>query len=197
MSVRARIRTSELCAVDILCRQKELSIHAMAHLDVRRLDTGFDITYDTFQGYFSAIGGPLPEKLPDGMTLSNGGRYVVLCDASVESAGRRNFSYAHELGHIVLGHTHKCEAFEREADAFAASLLMPSAAVMYLAKLHGTSASAELIASSFNVSRKAASMRADDIASRIKRSTSLHESEMMLLLKLFGKVTASETKKQL
>ena len=166
MSGRARIRMSELCAVDILCRQKELSIHSMAHLDVRRLDTGFDITYDTFESYFSTIGDPLPEKLPDGMTVSSGGRYIVLCDANVESAGRRNFSYAHELGPIVLGHSGRCDELEREADAFAASLLMPSAAVMYLAKLHGTIADADLIASSFNVSKLAARMRADDVAAR-------------------------------
>jgi Zn-dependent peptidase ImmA (M78 family) len=49
-------------------------------------------------------------------------------------ASRRRFTLAHELGHIVLGHDSHAAAddgeaarFERDADAFAASLLLPAA----------------------------------------------------------------------
>lgn len=62
----------------------------------------------------------------DAFTANQGGHYLVLYDDN-KSYSRINFSLAHELGHILLGHfdgptPHR---IEREADRFAITLICP------------------------------------------------------------------------
>lgn len=74
-----------------------------------------------------------------GMAMSGG----ILVNSNIQNLGRRNFTGAHEIGHLVLhiqtnkktefqcnesnifGSAKNHDKFEREADLFAASLLMP------------------------------------------------------------------------
>ena len=70
----SRLKKSERCAIELLNRQKKLSFYDMAHLDVRRIDTGEDIMFDTFSGYCASVGlrGDAflsGGHLPDGMTV--------------------------------------------------------------------------------------------------------------------------------
>jgi len=82
------------------------------------------------------------EKGVSGMLLRNGESYYIIYATYLGNQGFENFSIAHELGHYFLdGHPetifqntniHKStadfvsdEALERQADTFAASLLMP------------------------------------------------------------------------
>lgn len=74
------------------------------------------------------------------------GEWVIVYDDS-DSIGRKRFTIAHELGHILLGHQlregeHHTRVFnkerpevEREADMFAARLLAP-ACVLWALDLH-------------------------------------------------------------
>jgi Zn-dependent peptidase ImmA (M78 family) len=69
----------------------------------------------------------------EGISRFKNGIYEIHINADLPS-GRDSFTTAHELGHVILGH-HKYDLFnlpnqsyrklDREADVFAASLLMP------------------------------------------------------------------------
>lgn len=98
--------------------------------------------------------------------LDNGPRIVVNCN---EAWVRQRFTVAHELGHWALGHlqhgqrlfrdrpdafTTTASGFEREANAFAAALLMPADALRY-AMQQGIADSLESLARLFDVSQSA------------------------------------------
>lgn len=190
----SRRKKSERCAIELLNRQKKLSFYDMAHLDVRKIDTGEDIMFDTFTGYCASVG--LREdgfmtggQLPDGMTVSLGDRYLVLYDERVASPARRNWTLAHELGHILLHHDGISGAREeREANAFAAELLMPSAALAYLAHITASPLDTELVCASFNVSHEAAARRIAELSSPDRARRRVGACEIQLLIKLFGRI---------
>jgi Zn-dependent peptidase ImmA (M78 family) len=89
-----------------------------------------------------------------------------------DSPKRQMFTVAHELGHIILGHKKKFDVFyrqqthefngsddakdEKEANYFAASLLMPKELVQKFWEIHHD---IELLAAYFGVSRSAAYWR--------------------------------------
>jgi Zn-dependent peptidase ImmA (M78 family) len=70
----------------------------------------------------------------EGFSYLKGRTYYIYINAELP-AGRDNFTYAHEIGHIVLGHhkefhidnltEHENWLLNREANVFAANLLMP------------------------------------------------------------------------
>ncbi len=99
--------------------------------------------------------------LRDGCTLirvKNGVRRAVILLGPSERPGRRRFTLAHELGHVLLEHDGDGDAREREANAFAAELLMPRALVRrFLVPPHGIfSDPVAEVAGFFAVSREAA-----------------------------------------
>lgn len=57
---------------------------------------------------------------------------TLLCYRADGNPARRNFTLAHEWGHIVLAHTEGGAAEEAEANAFASQLLMPQPVVRRL-----------------------------------------------------------------
>ncbi|RPF41934.1 Zn-dependent peptidase ImmA (M78 family) [Hydrogenoanaerobacterium saccharovorans] len=76
------------------------------------------------------------------LTKGNSGQVYVMVNKSIENAGRKNFTIAHELGHYFLGHQLKTNYFfcldsqiseesiatndiEHEANYFASCFLMP------------------------------------------------------------------------
>lgn len=112
--------------------------------------------------------------LRDGCSLffSRGGvdQVLVLYDGSVRNAGRRNFTLAHELGHIYLGHRSDGEDEEREANCFAAQLLVPDVLLRrYIARALRPVTGAE-IAGCFGVSREMAGNRLREIMHRPPRA---------------------------
>jgi len=88
---------------------------------------------------------------------------------------RQRFTVAHELGHYVLGHglshrdtsgnftmSPRLNAEERNANQFAAALLMPEGTVKALIEVRGMTSLREL-ASIFNVSKAAMTFRVKDL----------------------------------
>ena len=79
------------------------------------------------------IYGPLDG--PTAQIFRHGDRAIMRVSDSIVQIGRRHFTIAHELGHYVLGHripsglepvsADRTSYQEREADVFAAELLMP------------------------------------------------------------------------
>ena len=58
----------------------------------------------------------------------------MVCYRSGGNPARLNFTLAHELGHILLGHQENAVAEEAEADCFAQQLLCPAPVLRRLAE---------------------------------------------------------------
>lgn len=108
----------------------------------------------------------------DADILSVNGSYKIIYNPFIKSRERKRFTIAHEIGHIVLGHfrndklilsrgalsDEEYDVIEKEADFFAAEMLMPIPVVkkMGLQK-------AEEIQEVFRVSKQAALNREKDL----------------------------------
>lgn len=78
-----------------------------------------------------------------GMTIKRNGGAAIILNGNIRNEGRKNFTYAHELGHVAMHLVYgtrsqyvcreseisegpsEVDDWEKEANAFAASLLMP------------------------------------------------------------------------
>lgn len=193
---RAAIRQSELCAVDLLCRQGFASIFDLGRPQIDRFRLPVTVQFDSYAGFCERTGASRASLFPhsgaDGLSVRHNGLYLVLYDERVESERRRAFTLAHEIGHILLGHAGGEDAAieEREANAFAASLLAPAAAVRYLAHREGCEVTEELLTSFFFLSREAAQNRVRELAHRAKRPPAA--AEITLLLQLFGRLDGGQ-----
>ena len=187
----ADLRRIELTAVDLLGRQNFSSIYDLARMDIRQFSLPVEVGFDSFTG-FCETAGIAREQLSrggtaEGLSLRHGGMYLVLYN-ELATPCRMNFTLAHEVGHILLGHIGEEGAhLEREADAFAASLLSPAVAVRYLAHQRGKTLTPDELCAVFPISRGAAKRRAKELASVPPVPPS--DSEIALLLTLFGRFT--------
>ena len=131
--------------VERLCFEKNVVIDSLGHY--------LALTNDTREGLCVGAQG----ALDDGCTLIKRWKgketYIILYNERVCSGRRRNFTLAHELGHIYLGHTGDDAAQERQANAFAAQLLLPRIlADEYLRTLRDTTDPARALADAFDIS---------------------------------------------
>lgn len=101
---------------------------------------------------------------------------IIIIYRDSESIQRCRFTIAHELGHILLGHELINDRYfrkfdiskpkiETEADMFVSRLLAP-ACVLWGMNLH----TADEIAKACNITKKAAQVRADRMATLYKRN---------------------------
>lgn len=116
-----------------------------------------------------------------GVSVYDGEKWYIIYDSTMQKA-RIRFTLAHELGHIFLGHPTKDgyhartidtdrQNVEREADAFASRLLMPSCVIWGLG-LH----SAEEIRDTCGVSFEAAKIRMERMNTLYQRNKFLTSS---------------------
>ncbi len=189
---RVDLRRAELCAVELLCAQGFHSIFDLGQLDVERLSLPVSVVFCSFSRYAADTGiarAALTEGGAEGLTVRHGGQYLVLFDEGQACAARRRFTLAHELGHILLTHAGvDAEREEREANAFAAALLCPAAALHFLVARDGGWPEADALCAIFPLSREAAVCRLAELRRRKPRPPAPVEIE--LLLQLFGKLPA-------
>jgi hypothetical protein len=99
----------------------------------------------------------------DGLTLTftRDGKpgHVILFHSGMEGRPRLRFTLAHELGHIYLDHRQDGNKQEREANRFAAALLIPPVLAAELFRRSGNSLTADELAALFGTSRTAAALR--------------------------------------
>ncbi|MDL2233160.1 ImmA/IrrE family metallo-endopeptidase [Ruminococcaceae bacterium OttesenSCG-928-L11] len=100
---------------------------------------------------------------------------LVLYNDLQPNRRRRNFTLAHEIGHIYLGHTQDGDSQEREADRFAAELLAPTCLLLECKRRYGT-LTADDICELFFISRSAALFTFD----RLVTDVDLTETEKKL-----------------
>jgi len=85
---------------------------------------------------------------------------IVLYDAFDKNLERKNWSIAHEVGHIYMGHTEDGKIEEIEAHYFASQLFMPEYTLFMMEKAFGTF-NANDVMEIFGVSYQAAKKRID------------------------------------
>ena len=118
-------------ALSLLLRQKPSGAFSLCFLDLRRILTGGRAIISSMSAYEESVGERLPFR-PEGFTVKRGSSVLILYNDLVSNPRRRNWTIAHELGHVLLGHTEGGGEQEREADRFAAALLMPESVVRFL-----------------------------------------------------------------
>lgn len=152
-------------------------------IDVRKLSYDRKIIFDSIQNYSKITKTPLSkfinnEVLCDGCTIVGGNIYIVLYNENISNLGRLNWTLAHEVGHIYLGHVSDGPTEEIEAHYFAAQLLMPEIVIIDLAiQRHGLSA--REIYEYFYVSYTAACKRVDTINNKYKHCMDSEEQQLL------------------
>ena len=154
----ARKKLIEDRALSLLLQQNICGEFALSFLDLRRITTGGEIMIDAFSSYEKRTGASLPTET-EGITLKLPSMSIILYDDRVSNAGRRNWTIAHELGHVLLGHSELSKVNEREADIFAAELLMPEAVIRHLDARDGEAISPEAMTNYFSASLTACKRR--------------------------------------
>lgn len=136
-------------------------------LDVKKMQFDFPIIIDTFQNYAKLTGIPiqdlyLSKSSHDGYTIQSANNYIILYDNDTSrSEERLNWTLAHELGHIYLGHKTDGARQEIEAHWFAAELLAPELVIRQIAKT--ITVNPFVIQHLFGVSFEAASKRINSL----------------------------------
>ncbi|MCC8023145.1 MAG: ImmA/IrrE family metallo-endopeptidase [Clostridiales bacterium] len=124
---------SEAAATKLLMQQE---IHAFA-TDLWHLKLDRPVYFDSIQNYCRLADLP-PEHftdsgvLKDGCTVAYRNMHLILYNIAEPNFGRLNWTVAHELGHIFLGHESDGETQEAEANHFAAQLLLPRSVILAL-----------------------------------------------------------------
>lgn len=122
------LQRANVLAVKLLLRQRITSLRT----DPLHLDCSGQILVDSVQHYAECVGRSaedfMAQNSRDCQAYAVYGRHLILYNREVLSSCRRRWSIAHELGHICCRHSCDGVREEAEANAFAASLLMPTAA---------------------------------------------------------------------
>lgn len=134
-------------------------------INVRRLKYDKSIHIDTIQNYCKITNTSLDifinsntHVLKEGCTIIYDGVFIVLYNEKYQSSEHLNWTLAHEIGHIYLGHKIDERIEEIEAHYFAAQLLMPEYTIFQIKNIY-RSISADDIYMLFNVSYPAAKKR--------------------------------------
>lgn len=164
-------------------------------IDVTKLKYDQPVLFDTMQHYCTLTNDTLTnlrrhKDTQDGLTICRKKQdkplYLVLYNDEMKNLRRRNFTLAHEIGHIYLGHQTDEEKQEQEANYFALQLLMPRVlADAYLSRVAYPATPVDLCAV-FSVSRQAAAYYLRS------RNRSLHTSDSChMLLSRFERLLPS------
>ncbi len=150
-------------AIELLARQNIWS----STIDVQSLKYDKKIIFDSIQGYAEATNTPIKnfidhktQLLSDGccIPMYDRGIFVVLYNFDLNtSLERLNWTLAHEVGHIYLGHKKDSDIEEIEAHYFAAQLLIPEYILFMIDQKWGLDE--KDICKLFNVSQEAARKR--------------------------------------
>lgn len=178
----ARKKLIEEKALSLLLSQRISGEYALSFLDLRKITACGAAIIDTFSSYEKKTGAFLPTSA-EGITLKLSGINLILYDNKITNEGRRNWTIAHELGHILLGHEEISKINEREADAFAAELLMPEAVIRYLDARNDETISPETMTNYFSASLTACKRRRLNLAANAKYRPS--EKGIELIKRLF------------
>ncbi len=150
---------AKCAAVSLLLQQPITELN----FDVRKFHFNRKILIDSIQRYSQIVNRKPSEFMGDGIegtynvNLSNG-YSLILYDDSCPNTRRKHWGIVHEIGHIYREHTEDSRNNEIEAHFFAAELVAPEVALLYLAEKLGT-VTVDDIYQLFNISYEAAYKR--------------------------------------
>ncbi|MCL1903182.1 MAG: ImmA/IrrE family metallo-endopeptidase [Oscillospiraceae bacterium] len=165
-------------ARELLLKQGDTSFK----LDIPKMRFDKRIIFDTFQNYTRLTGMSVSafKQIKDGCTVIKGDIYIVLTHAlpatinsGIKRAKRINWTLAHEVGHVVLGHLRDGETEERQANSFASELLMPELLMLELRLGLGRELGVNEVSRLFGVSREAALNRIGQVEQKARYSAYL------------------------
>lgn len=131
--------------------------------DIRQFHFDRKIIIDSIQRYSQITHRPPSDFMGDGIegvynvNLSNG-YALILYDDTCSNSRRKHWGIVHEVGHIYREHIDDSSANEVEAHFFAAELVAPEAALLYLAERLGK-VTVDDVYHLFNISYEAACRR--------------------------------------
>lgn len=133
-------------------------------LDVLKMEFNKNIIIDTYQHYSKITGVPLNKMfaegyLEDGYTIPYKEKFIVLYNKDYSNKEHTNWTLAHEIGHIYLGHLHDGAKEEVEAHWFAAELLAPEPLIRHMLYNVGVELSPHKIREIFELSKEASEKR--------------------------------------
>lgn len=168
------LQRANVLAVKLLLRQRITSLRT----DPLHLDCSGQILVDSVQHYAECVGRSaedfMAQNSRDCQAYAVYGRHLILYNREVLSSCRRRWSIAHELRHICCRHSCDGVREEAEANAFAASLLMPTAAAREL--IHrGRLRDAKDLCDIFGVSLQSAQLRMQQLERTGTQLTELEE----------------------
>ena len=143
-------------------------------LNIQNLVFDKNIIFESLQNYCQLTHRPLSDFLSnkkqllyDGCTLyiPEYDYYIVLYNASIRCFEHLNWTLAHEIGHIYLGHTKDDDIDEVEAHYFAFQLFMPEYTLFMIAHTYGK-VTVNAITEIFGVSETAARKRINTMNKR-------------------------------
>lgn len=172
----------EALAISLLLKQRLYGSTALYFLDLRHIVTDGKALIGSISEYEKSTGTTLPFR-PEGFTLASGDTSLIFYDDKITSKERRNWTIAHELGHIYLSHSSDGKKEQNEANRFAAALLMPAEIIAFLDCSLGREISPTEMTKYFSASLTACKKRRLEINSREIIST---ENGNELINRLFS-----------
>ena len=147
-------------------------------IDIPSLKFEQKVIFDTCENYAKTTGLPVSgfSVITDGCTFKRGELNLILTrhkstpmlhrSIRATTDNRLNWTLAHEVGHVVLGHTTDGVEQERQADVFAGELLMPELVILELQRRLGRPLQIGEVSRLFGVSQSAAAIRLMSIQRR-------------------------------
>jgi len=175
--IKARNKASE-----ILLLQEDLSFP----IDVEKIKLNDKkIIFSDYENYAKKVGIKIEElscngQFEDAMVIDyKSDLKVILYNSNVKSKARILWSKAHELGHIVLGHTCQGDKEEVEANTFAAQLLLPQCLLKKLFNNH-IEVTPTYIMNKFGLSKIAAEKSLKQIGSKLENEYDAEYDDLII-----------------
>ena len=155
-------------------------------LNIQNLLYDKNILFDSIQTYCLHTHTPInhflsenKDVLRDGCTIYDreSNYYIILYNDEIKNFEHRNWTLAHEIGHIYLNHTKDDDLEEIEAHFFASQLFMPEYSLFMMAKEYGRISHYDLV-EIFGVSESAAYKRLTTMKRKTMFSSSKQDKEI-------------------
>lgn len=179
---KPRYSLARKLASQILMMQEEI----IFPIDVVKLKIkDKNITITSYQNYADITNTSI-EKLTqngvfeDAYFIKRGEQYVIFYNDDIKTSGRKIWSIAHELGHIVLQHENQGETEEIEANTFASQLLLPQCVLKKIVHSGRNVDSAYLI-KMFGLSKSASDSCIRLVAKKMEKDYPLEYDDIILM----------------
>ncbi len=143
------------------------------HIDIRNFKFDKNIIIDSIQNYAKVVEKPISYFSCDELSgcyvikSLNSELNIILYDDSEEYEERKHWGITHEVGHIYLGHKKDGRVEEIEAHYFAAQIITPEIALVYMSKCKKGAININDIYNNFNCSLTAADKRIKTLSSNV------------------------------